>query len=144
MWLVWFGVIDPNGLLAGQQVKRTQMTWNLRKFGSRFLSAIREIKRKRWQNRFWLIYLLLLFRPEKVSLRRAQRVCPRTGLPQSDWLPLPLCIHFSISKHCVCACVKVGVYVSQNTNIYRNKCWLSSRFRRGAPCFWTKPQTEVQ
>ena len=41
--------------------------------------------------------------PEKVSLRRAQRVCPRTGgLPQSDWIPLPLGIHFSISKLCVC------------------------------------------
>ena len=46
------------------------------KFGSRFLSAIGETKRKRWQNRFWLIYLLLLFRPEKVSLRRAQGSAP--------------------------------------------------------------------
>jgi hypothetical protein len=73
------------------------------KFGSRFLSAIGETKRKRWQNRFWLIYLLLLFRPEKVSLRRAQGVCPRTGdLPQSDWIPLPLCMHLSIYKLCVC------------------------------------------
>jgi len=25
MWLVRFGIIDPNGLLAGQQVKRAQM-----------------------------------------------------------------------------------------------------------------------
>jgi hypothetical protein len=34
------------------------MTWNSRKVGSRFLQAIGETKREKWQNRFWLIYLL--------------------------------------------------------------------------------------
>ena len=99
-------------------------------------------ERKRWQNRFWLIYLLLLFKPEKVSLRRAQRA--QDWWPPTIWLNTAPTLYpffdFQTVCVCLCACVKVGVYVSQNNKIYTENDHSAANFELGHLIFVQDPQ----